>query len=95
MSAVHTEQAERNAETAPTEHEEPLKPFDLMLEFEEILARIKSTVHGVYAMRTDHENKDAELSLLQMVEEYCDGIKDVGEELYTAYSELNKALVKQ
>ncbi len=88
-------QTEGETQTAPAEQKEPLKPFDLMLEFEEILARIKSTVHGVYAMRTDHENKDAELSLLQMVEEYCDGIKDVGNELYTAYSALNQAITKQ
>ena len=94
MSQVQTEQAGDKTQTAPTDHEEPLKPFDLTLEFEAILGRIKSTVHGVYAMRTDHEDKDAELSLLQMVEEYCDGIKDVGNELYTAYFSLNDAISK-
>jgi len=94
MSAVHAEQAERNTENTPTEQEEPLRPFDLMNEFEEVLARIKSLILGVYVMRTDHEDQNAELYLLTMAEECCDGIKDVGHELYTAYSELNKALVK-
>ena len=95
MSAVHTEQTERNTENTPTEHKEPLRPFDLMNEFEEVLARIKSLILGVYAMRTDHEDQNAELYLLAMAEECCDGIKDVGNELYHAYSALNEAITKQ
>ncbi len=36
----------------------------------------------------------AELYMLDLVEECCDGVKDVGNELYHAYSALDKAITK-
>ena len=95
MSQVQTEQAEDKTQTTPTEQEEPLNPFCLRNDFEETLARIKALIHGVYATRTDHEDANAELYMLDMARELCDEIKDVGGELYHAYSALNKAIVKQ